>query len=131
MEDTGVTWIVTADANCARIFAEPARSGPVRELADLQMTAHGDELQQHAHHDSGHAGEARFLRRVANRIALGASGGEFERLVLMASPRALGLLKAALPPAVAARIDATDAHDRIHDNAEAVRRDLQRARAHV
>lgn len=133
MEDTGVTWIVTADAGSARVFAEPARTGPVRELPDLHFTAHGDELAHHAHHrgrpDGGHEGEAKFMRRVANRVALAATDGQFQNLVLMAPPRALGLLRSALPPAVAARIEVTDPHERTHENAESVRRALRHARS--
>lgn len=147
MQEGSVTWIVTADAIEARIFAEPMRAGGLRELPELRMTASEAEraagrrqsatVHERAgmgHHGAGerspeHEAEQRFLTRVAARLMLGASRGEFDRLVLMAPPHALGALKQALPPAVAARVDATDPHERRHDDAETLRRHLREARA--
>jgi protein required for attachment to host cells len=134
MDRTGITWVVTADAAEARIFCERARCGPLRERADLRMTATEAERAAGQVHRGDqrapqHEPERRFLRRVANRVALEAGRGEFERLVLMGPPRALGVLKKALPPAVAARVDVTDAHERKQDDPEALRRHLREARA--
>ena len=134
MDLTGTTWVVTADSAEARIFCERARSGPLRELADLRMTATEAERSAGQRHRGDqrapqHEPERRFLRRVANRVALEAGRGEFDRLVLMGPPRALGVLREALPPAVAARVDVTDAHERRQDDAEALRRHLREARA--
>lgn len=130
MDQGSVTWIVTADAAEARIFCERARTGPLRELPELRMAATDAESRRRREGDQGqHDGELRFLRRVANRLALAASAGEFERLVLIGPPRALGLLKLALPPEVARRIDVTDPHDRRWDEPDALRRHLREARA--
>ena len=134
MDQGSVTWIVTADAAEARIFCERVRTGPLKELPDLHMAVRDTELSAGRHHrgDEGaaqHEPERRFLRRVATRVALGAGRGEFERLVLMGPPRALGLLKSALPPEVVARIDVTDPHERKHDDPEALRQHLSQARA--
>jgi protein required for attachment to host cells len=133
MDDTGVTWIIVADAHEMRVFAERARTGPVHELPEWRMVATDDERAAHHHHatqmGAEHEGERRFLRRVAARVGLACTRGEFERLVLMGPPHALGRLKAELPPAAAARIDATDPHERVHDDADAVRRHLRDARA--
>lgn len=130
MDQGSVTWIVTADASEARIFCERARTGPLQELPQLRMTATDGETRRRREGDQGeHDGELRFLRRVATRLALGATSGEFERLVLMGPPRALGLLKMALPPEVMKRVDATDPHERRWDDPDALRQHLRDARA--
>lgn len=147
MQDTGVTWIVTFDAEEARVFEEPARSGPVRELPALRMTSTGSERgagrQQRAtghqrlgagqhgvgERDPGRAAASRFLRRVANRLALESGRNAFDHLVLVGPPRPLGLLRAELAPAVAAKVEASDPHERRHDDADEVRRHLRDARA--
>jgi protein required for attachment to host cells len=147
MDLGGVTWIVAADAVEARVFAERVRSGPLRELPDLHMTATDEErgagrgqratvharmgARRHAAggRDPAHEAEARFLRRVANRLMISAGQGEFDRLVLMGPPHALGALRQALPHGLAARVDVTDAHARKHDDADALREHLREARA--
>lgn len=147
MELGGVTWIVTADAREARIFVERARSGPLRELPALRMAADGEDaaagrgqratVHQRAgdgRHGAGgaspeHAAEARFLRRVAQCLTVAAGRGEFDRLALMGPPHALGPLKMALPPTVAARVDVTDPHQRKQDCADTLRLHLRQARA--
>lgn len=134
MDQGGVTWIVTADASEARVFCERARTGPLHELAALRMTATDVERSAGQRHRGDqrapqHEPERRFLHRVATRVALEAGKGEFERLVLMGPPRALGLLKRALPPEVAERIDVTDPHARHHDDPDALRDHLRQARA--
>ena len=147
MDEGGVTWIVAADAAEARIFAERVRAGALRELPELRMSVsdtergagRGQRATVHQSVGSGRhgAGEAapaheverRFLKRVATRLMLSAGRGEFDRLVLMGPPRALGTLKKALPPAVAARVDVTDPHERRRDDPETLRRHLREARA--
>jgi len=130
MDQGSVTWIVTADAAEARVFCERARTGPLQELPELRMAASEVESRRRREGDQGqHEGELRFLRRVATRLALAAGAGEFERLVLIGPPRALGLLKLALPPDVVKRIDVTDPHDRRRDEPDMLRRHLREARA--
>lgn len=134
MDQGSVTWIVTADGQEARVFCERARTGPLHELDTLRMSATDQERSAGEHHRGDqrapqHEPERRFLRRVANRVALEAGKGEFERLVLMGPPRALGFLKMALPPEVVSRIDVTDAHARRHDDPDALRKHLRQARA--
>ena len=136
MEQSGVTWIVTADADEARVFCERVRAGVLKELPELRMNATSAERAAgrsgtHGGGEGGpnHEAQRRFLRRVATRVALGAGRGEFDRLVLMGPPRALGFLKMALPTQVAARIDVTDPHERKQDDPEDLRRHLREARA--
>lgn len=147
MDQGGITWIVAADAEEARVFSERVRSGPLRELSELHMSATEDErgagrgqtATVHARtgerrHGAGgrepaHEAEARFLRRVANRLMVEAGRGAFDHLVLMGPPHALGALRRALPASLAGRVQAADARARKHDDAEAMRGHLREARA--
>jgi protein required for attachment to host cells len=147
MDVGGVTWIVTADAVEARIFTEQSRTGALRELPELQMAAtdaeRGAGRRQRAtvyassgsgRHSAGQTepareAERRFLKRVATQLKTSAARGDFDRLVLMGPPRALGTLKQALAPAIAARVDVTDPHERKSDDPELLRRHLREARA--
>ncbi|UTP41177.1 host attachment protein [Phenylobacterium sp. LH3H17] len=147
MDEFGVTWIVTADAVEARFFSEPVRAGALRELPDLRMTAsnaergagrrQGATVHQRVgagRHGAGerspeHEAERRFMTRVATRLMVSAGRGDFDRLVLMGPPHALGALKSALPASVAARLEVTDPHERKQDDAESLRRHLREARA--
>lgn len=147
MELTGTTWIVAADAVEARVFEERVRAGEVREREEMRLKSNGeDQPRSHRHmatvHESGgpgrhgagsrdidHEAEGRFLRRVAAALETAAQRQAFDRLVLMAPPRALGLLRAELGPACARCLDACDAHERVHDGPEAIRQHLREARA--
>jgi protein required for attachment to host cells len=147
MDQGGVTWIVTADAIEARFFTERVRSGVLKELPELRMSAtdaereagRGQSVTVHQRTGSGrhgagevdpqHEAEKRFLKRVATQLMVSAGRGDYDRLVLMGPPHALGALKKALPAAVAARVDATDPHERKRDDVEDLRRHLREARA--
>lgn len=147
MDEGGVTWIVTADAVEARFFSEPVRAGAVRELPELRMTASNAErgagrrqaatVHQRVgagRHGAGerspeHEAERRFMKRVATRLMVSAGRGDFDRLVLMGPPHALGALRNALPASVVARVEVTDPHERKQDDTEALRRHLREARA--
>jgi protein required for attachment to host cells len=148
MDQGGVTWIITADAHEARVFAERVRAGELREITSLRMSAGAADRgerppratvhqrfgsQRHAADPEGprRDDEARFLRRVAGRVAVYAARHEFDRLVLMAPPHALGALKKALPPQVRARIEVSEPHERREDDAEALRRHLREARGRM
>jgi protein required for attachment to host cells len=140
------TLVILADGVQARGLAERRRHGPLAELGSWSLKA--DEADRHLARTHGgsvtdrvgygrdnvleappaEAAENRFLEGVAERINRSAAAGEFERLVLMAPPRALGVLRQALKPAVLRRIDVTDDHERIKATAEEVRvilRDLR------
>ena len=102
MDQGGVTWIVTAEAAEARVFCERARTGPLRELPELRMAASDAEIAAAStRHERPRQHEGELAVPAAGRHSVGArrrDTGEFERLVLMGPPRALGLLKMALPP---------------------------------
>ena len=147
MEEGGVTWIVTADAAEARIFSERVRAGALRELPELRMSVSDAErgagrrqvatVHQRAgagRHGAGerapeHEAERRFMKRLSTRLMVSAGRGEFDRLVLMGPPHALGALRKALPAAVARRVDVTDPHERRHDDPDELRRHVREARA--
>lgn len=147
MELTGTTWIVAADGTHARVFEERLRAGEVRELPDRAVQSlESDRPNSHRHMATVHdrhgpgrhgAGERapgdetarRFLRRVADKLQVAASNGDYESLVLMAPPRALGLLKLALTPALRNRVTATDPHNLVQCDAREVRDRLQMVRA--
>lgn len=147
MIETGMTWVVVADGAQARLFEEPLRAGPLRERPEWALRQeHGDWPHARPHaatvHQrvaSGrHAGkeakpsqeaERRFLARVAERLAAAAERHEFEGLVLIAPPRALGVLRAALSPALKARLEASEPHDRVRADADQMRISLRELRA--
>lgn len=149
MDQGGVTWIVTADARQARVFSERVRGGELIELAQLRM--HADEQDRpgaHSHHatvhdrngpgrhgagdrDPSREAERRFLKRVAARLVEAAGAGEFDALALMAPPRALGVLRTALTPAVAGKVEVSDPHERRDQGAAEMRKRLREARSRV
>lgn len=147
MELGGTTWIVAADGAEARVFEERVLAGDVREVSDFHMKANGhDWPSAHRHtataHESAGSGrhgaggrepadeaERRFLRRVAAELDAAAGRRAFDSLVIMAPPRALGMLKAELSSALAAKLAGSEAHERVRDNAEAIRQHLRDLRA--
>lgn len=149
MNDNGTTWVVVADGAHLRVFEERSRAAELRELADWTMRQESSDRPAATHHPatvheragSGrHAGkednpaqeaESRFLARVAKRLQLAAERNEFHGLVLVAPPKALGILRAELGERLAGRVEASDPHDRIIDDAEAMRVHLRHARAHA
>lgn len=143
MTDKFETLVVLADGAQARGLAERRRHGPLTELAAWTLTA--DELDRRADprrdgrvdEGAGRGGDAvleappaeaaekRFLQSVAERINRSAAAGEFEHLVLIAPPRALGVLRQALKPAVARRVEVSEAHERIKATPDEVRTRLR------
>ncbi|MDP1874136.1 host attachment protein [Phenylobacterium sp.] len=147
MDVTGTTWILAADGDQARIFEERQRAGEVRELETLHMgrvggdypraAAHGATVHDRAGHGQHGAGERapheeaedRFLERVAESLADPARREAFQGLVIMAPPRALGVLRQALPKAVQAKLEGSDHHECVRETAEDIRGRLRKVRA--
>ncbi len=145
MEDV-TTWVVTADGRKARVFEERVRGGPLHPLPQHDMDAdHEDRPAAHGHratvrdragfgrHGAGdkpltEIQEHRFLTRVAHALDAAAEAGLFERLVLMAPARALGILRAELDPKTARRIEVDSPRDRSSLAEEVLREALQAAR---
>lgn len=147
MDVTGTTWIVVADGDQARVFEERQRAGEVREIEALHMgrtggdypraAAHGATVHDRAGHGQHGAGERapheeaedRFLERVAESLADPARRGTFQGLVIMAPPRALGVLRQALPKAAQALLEGSDPHECVRETAEHIRLRLRKVRA--
>ena len=145
MEDV-TTWIVTADGRQARVFEERVRGGPLHPLPQYAIDADNqDRPAAHAHratvrdrtgfgqHGAGdkpltQIQERRFLTRVAHALDAAAEAGLFERLVLLAPARALGVLRAELDPKTARRIEVDAPRDRSSLAEEVLREALQAAR---
>ena len=119
------TWLVVADAAQARIFAvDPvARAlAPARALTSAAARRKVSELvsdRQGRAFESGSPGrrsaieprtdpqrheQGLFLGDVAETLAAGARGRLYDRLVLVAAPRALGVLRGSLAPEVRERV---------------------------
>lgn len=142
MSTTAETWIVVADGAGARVFEERRKLGPLTERRDLALTSHEDRHQAPAHAGSvvdrsgfgRHAAatvdpaaraEERFLVELAATLDKGALANSFEHLVLIAPPRALGVLRQALSAATARRIEICDPHERCGEDAAALHRRLR------
>ena len=145
MSTTAETWIVVADGAGARVFEERRKLGPLTERPDLALTSQEDRHQAPAHAGSvvdrsgfgRHApaiadpaarAEERFLVELAALVDKAALANSFARLVIVAPPRALGVLRGALSPATARRIEACDPHERRHEDAKTLQARLRRLR---
>lgn len=127
-----ITWTVIADGSRARVLQDAAgphdRPRIVREMLgdappsrDLVSDRGGRGWHGGSAGHIGHAIEpdisphlrakARFLHDVARAIGSAAAGGRFDRLIVVAPPRALAELRRVWPPAVRARIIAETAKD--------------------
>lgn len=67
-----------------------------------------------------------FARRIVHELEQARAKGSFERIVLMASPAFLGLLRQALPKAMQSLVVAEVAKDLLHQDDEAVQSHLPR-----
>lgn len=136
--------LVVADGRRARFFEEPGRGAALAERHDWgeglepqDATAPGrPRVFQRFGHGS-HVGEAdsprerseaRFLKDLAVRIGDLVARERFDTVALIAPPRALGVLRAALPPAVASRLGPDEAAERCEHRPEDLRSVLRRLR---
>ncbi len=117
MLDEGPTWLLLADGRRARVLLEARRGATLSELPDWAMTlSEADRIAPQdrpprAHDRQGPARHAmdradpheeeeeNFLKRLSLRLGEAAATGHFHHLVILAPPRALGLLRAHLPAA--------------------------------
>ncbi len=147
-----LTRIVVADQSVARLYDIDSPDAPLRpvgELSDASAHLHdrdfksdrpgrvfdhapagGERRGSVAHHATGgertprkHEAE-RFASRIAHELEKAVQQGRCNRLILMAGPPFLGLLRAALPRAVSAVIVAEVPKDLVHAPESAIRSHL-------
>lgn len=115
------TWLVVADRARARIFSVASPKGPLTELEDLvhpQSRTHERDLTTDrsgrgsgGHGTMGSANTAHdneaaeFARQVCARLEAARTRGDFARLILVAPPDFLGLLRKSQNPHVAKLVD--------------------------
>lgn len=145
MINGGVTWVLLADGRKARVLVETRRGGAVAERAAWEIAE--DELYDpqdrpprsfesagaHRHAMDGgidlhEEEEKKFLKRVAGELSQACQARAFDYLVVAAPPRALGVLRNALPEAVRQKIQAETAKDLLSETEEAVRARLKELR---
>jgi protein required for attachment to host cells len=68
-----------------------------------------------------------FARRIAEQIERGRNAHEFDRLVLIAGPRMLGLIRDAMSAPARQLVVAEVAKDLVHSDEQAIREHLPRA----
>ncbi|HWA00989.1 MAG TPA: host attachment protein [Caulobacterales bacterium] len=143
MLEPGRTWFVVADGRRARVLVEERRGAPLAERDDWAMSISPDDTydpQDRPPRSFDRVGAGRhamdkgrnlheqeqvnFLNRVAARLGEAAKHGAFAHLVLAAPPRALGLLREALPAPAASRICADLAKDVVEEDNAALRERL-------
>lgn len=113
------TWVVVGDRSRARIFSIATPKGPLNEIEDLvhpEARAHErdlttDRLGSSGHHNAlGTEHGARdhqaleFAREIAGRLEQGRVSGQFQRLLIVAAPDLLGLLRKTMNANVAKTI---------------------------
>jgi protein required for attachment to host cells len=152
-EETGMpTRIVVADQSEARFYDFVRRNAPLRAagvLANPAARRHDRDLGSDrpgrvfdrapqpgqrrgavSRHGTGgersprkHEAEV-FARRVVRELGKASRDGRFDRLVLVAAPAFLGLLRAALPKGLKPALTATVAKDLIHEPEDTLRSKL-------
>jgi protein required for attachment to host cells len=147
------TRIVVADQSEARFYNLEHLDAPLRlvgKLTDPKAHLHDRDLKSDrpgrvfdhaptegrrgavAHHGtdgerSPRQHEAKlFAGRIAEELAASARDGQFQRLIVMAGPAFLGLLRATWPPGLRSVIAAEVPKDLIHEPESAIRSHLTR-----
>jgi len=143
MLQDGTAWILVADGRRARVLIEQRRGANLEEPSDLGMEISEDELydiQDRAPRSFDRAGagrhamdggrslhemeEEKFLKRVAERLGEAEKQNQFDHLVIVAPPRALGLLRDLLPAGAKSRIRADLSKDLLSEPAPKLRERL-------
>ena len=146
------TWIVTADAGRARIFAESGKHQPLEEIDDLVNTAQrlriADKMTdrlgptsagQSIHNTGGAAPNKQyeppqtqdeldaenFARDLSAALLQAQREKRYDNLVLAVAPRLLGLLRKQMDPHVQATITFEINKDYTHLSPQQLREQLQ------
>ncbi|BAZ94630.1 MULTISPECIES: host attachment protein [Thiohalobacter] len=139
------TWIVVAESSRAKIY-EAANAGA--DLVEREDLVHPegrlherDLVSDRPGHDSGTAGSGphvldestsahveemqKFAREIAARLEQGLNDKAYDRLVLVAPPKFLGVLRDVLAQGVAATVAETLHKNLVQHGAEEVREHVQ------
>ena len=135
------TWVLVAESSRAKLYAADSNLAPLSELEDLVHPAgrmhEGDLVADRAGNDGGSVGQGRhvmddrtsareqekieFARQIAERLDAACSHGSFQRLVLIAPPGFLGLLRDKLSKNVMERVSKQIDKNLVQKPAEVVR----------
>ncbi|MDE2487802.1 MAG: host attachment protein [Alphaproteobacteria bacterium] len=147
MSPTTVTWVIVANSERCRALEERRRGGVLCELQawDCGQT---EQDRRHAHLEPAVRGqrfgfgrsvvnprdfeaqaERRFLSRYAHQLGLARIKGRYERLILIASPAALGVLREGLGRPAHRCVDRAVACDCVGDSPESLRERVRDLRA--
>jgi len=106
--------IVVADSREARFYDIERADMPLRRVGHLPE---GKTHHQHERESVSHQHEADpFVRQVAHALETARQQNTFERLVLIAGPQVLGLLRGALSKSLTAEIVAEVPKDLVHQS---------------
>jgi len=138
------TVLVVADGGGVRIFLEGHRGGPLSEKTAELGVPHphapasgspGRVFDRFGHASHGVTGEPprdkverEFLDALAHRIEGFVADCDAANVVIMAPPRALGVLREALPVAVQRLLRASEAKDRLDATPDVLRAALRELR---
>ena len=126
-----ITWILIADNGHARTVENDGPGHGIRPLDDMTFDSLGkregelwadqpgrsfDSAGQHRHAmepstDATETEARKFFQLVAGKLEDARKAGRFDRLILVAPPHALGLLRKTLPDDLGARVTAELAKD--------------------
>lgn len=145
MRAHGCTWVVVADGGRARVLEERRqgqalleriafahsesddvypRDKPTRVRESVGLARHAVTRRTTPHDE----GERRFLSRVAARLEQGGAHREFERLILFAPPRALGVLRQVLSERTARLVSAAAPLDIVDADIASIAEQVQQLR---
>ncbi len=122
---TQTIWVLVANGGRARILEMSRKRGDFRELQylespsmhlanrDLVSDASGRTFHvrgpvghsKTARSDAHEQGEKQFVRELVQRLERAMKAGRFDRLVITADPRTLGIVRKALSAELAARLE--------------------------
>lgn len=112
------TLVVVADGRRARLLEQPRLDGPLHDRPDwlAGLKQHHDHAPHgHIPHDGDlhDRAEQAFIKDLAHKLEDVARAQPFDQMILIAPPRALGKLRAALPAALSRKITGSDPHERL------------------
>lgn len=138
------TLVVLADGRRVRLFEESRRGGPLKERGEWlktlppfrqpgttqRVTVHAaaGSARHAAHEPPRDKGERAFLSELCEHLEAVVREHRFEELVVVAPPRALGIIRKALPAGLQRRLAATDPHDRLDATLDEVHAHLRETR---